>query len=573
MMRQPIVAILGHVDHGKTTLLDKIRGTAVAAKEAGSITQHSGASEIPMDVIKEGCKELLSKLKLDIQIPGLLFLDTPGHEAFTSIRERGSSIADLAVLVIDINEGFKPQTEESLQFLKEFKTPFLVAATKIDKTPGWFPTKGACFFESMKNQPEHAKEMIDTNIYKLVGQLSEKGFDSERYDRVSDFTKQIAIVPCSGTTGEGIPELMMMLTGLAQNFLKDKLEIRSERGMGSILEIKETRGLGLTADVILYDGELRKGDWIVIGGAEPLSLKVKVLLKPKPMRDIRVEKEFEQIDRVGAAAGVKVVAPGLEGAIAGSPIISVRSETEAEKAKEELKEDMCRDLEVCGGEGVMLKADTLGSVEALLHMMKQRNIDVRKAAVGPLTKKEVIEMEAVRDKYNKIIFMFNVPLSSDVEQEAKSRNIKLLRSNIIYSLFDQYDEWISQEKEREKQEELSSATMPGKIELLKGFVFRQSGPAVVGVEVVDGIIRPGVKLQKKDGSKVGTIKEIQMESKNIDEAKKGDRVAVSIDGPTVGRQIKEGDVLSVIVSRSDIAVLKKYGMDGLLNLAKETSGK
>ncbi|MEM5804769.1 MAG: translation initiation factor IF-2 [Candidatus Aenigmatarchaeota archaeon] len=572
MLRQPIVAVMGHVDHGKTTLLDRIRGTAVAEKEAGYITQHSGASEIPIEAIRKTCGGLITKMKLDVKIPGLLFLDTPGHEAFTSIRRRGSSIADIAVLVIDLLEGIKPQTDESIQLLKQFKTPFIIAATKVDKLSGWISSKDANFSETLARQPERVREEVDAAVYKLVGQLSERGFDSERYDRVNDFRKQVAIVPCSGITGEGVPDLLMMLTGLAQNFLKDKIGITSDVGRGSILEIKEVRGLGLTADMILYDGEIRKGDTIVIGGADPIVTKIKALLKPKPLRDIRVEKEFEQVERVGAAAGVKISAPGLEAAIAGSPIIALRGEEGVGEAKEELREELCGDFGVCGGEGVMLKADTLGSVEALIHMLKQRNMKINKAGVGPLTKKEVVEMETVADKYNRVIFVFNLPLAADVEQEAKSRGIKVFRSNIIYALFEEYDKWAEQQKEIEKREELARINMPAKIELLKGFVFRQNDPAIVGVEVLDGRLRPGAALRKKDGSKVGTVKAIQVENVGVEEAEKGQRVAVSIDGPTVGRQIKEGDILVTSVGREDLKVLDKYGMPEA-KLARELLGK
>jgi len=571
MFRQPIVAVMGHVDHGKTTLLDKIRGTTVADKEAGYITQHSGASEIPIDSIRKTCGDLITKMKLDVKIPGLLFLDTPGHEAFTSIRQRGSSIADIAVLVIDLFEGIKPQTDESIQLLKQFKTPFIVAATKVDRLHGWIIHKGECFSETLSKQPEKIRDEVDAAVYKLVGQLSERGFESERYDRVNDFKKQVAIVPCSGITGEGVPDLLMMLTGLAQNFLKDRLELTSKYGKGSILEIKEVRGLGLTADVILYDGEIRKGDIIVIGGGEPIVTKVKALLKPKPLRDIRVEKEFEQVEHVGAAAGVKISAPGLEKAIAGSPIIALRGEEDVEKVKAELKDELCGDFGVCGGEGVMLKADTLGSVEALIHMLKQRSINISKASVGLLTKKDVMEMESVADKYNRVIFVFNTAVAADVEQEARNRGIMVLKSNIIYKLFEEYDGWVIQQKEIEKKQKLASITMPAKFEILKGFVFRQSDPAIVGVEIIDGRLRPGVTLKKKDGSKAGTVKGIQVESVSVEEAEKGQRVAVSIDGPTVGRQIKEGDVLTTIIQRSDLKILDEYNMPEA-KLARELLG-
>lgn len=239
MLRQPIVCVLGHVDHGKTTLLDRIRSSAVAAKEAGGITQAIGATEIPLESIRKISGELLDKLKINLEIPGLLFIDTPGHEAFTTLRKRGGSCADLAILVVDITKGFEPQTDESLNFLKQFKTPFIVAATKIDRVDGWHANEGESFLKSFDKQPEHVREKSDEAIYKILGQLSERGFESERFDRVSDFKKTIAIVPVSGISGEGIPELIMMLSGLAQAFLKKELELSSEQGKGIILEVKD----------------------------------------------------------------------------------------------------------------------------------------------------------------------------------------------------------------------------------------------------------------------------------------------------------------------------------------------
>ena len=326
MIRQPIVVTVGHSDHGKTTLLDKIRGSTVTSMEPGMLTQNVGATLIPVETIKETCGNLLERFNIKLEIPGLLLIDTPGHAAFTSIRKRGSSIADLAILVVDITEGIQEQTDESIKILKEFKTPFLVAATKIDRVEGWIPNKKSCFLDSFNKQPEWVRQRLDERFYKLVGQFSERGFDSERFDRINDFKQTVAIVPCSGVTGEGIPELLVMLAGLAQAFLKDQLEVSKGIGRGSILEVKEMKGLGTTLDVILYDGEIRKGDWIIIGGREPIVTRVKALLKPRPLKEIRVEKQFESIDYVFAASGVKISAPGMEGAVAGSPIVFVSDE-------------------------------------------------------------------------------------------------------------------------------------------------------------------------------------------------------------------------------------------------------
>ncbi len=568
MIRQPIVCILGHVDHGKTSLLDKIRGTGVVAKEAGAITQHVGASHIPIDNIKHICGPLLEKLKLNIDIPGLLFLDTPGHSAFVSIRERGGSIADIAVLVVDINEGFLNQTNESLEILKTFKTPFIVAATKVDKVEGWVTYKDECFHDSFSKQPEHVKKRVEEKLYRLVGQLSERGFDSERYDRVDDFTKNISIIPCSGVTGEGVQEVLMMVTGLAQNFLKGKLEVTEGIGKGSVLEVKELKGMGTTLDVILYDGEIRKGDWIIVGGHEITVTKIRALLEPPAMKEMRLEKQFIQVDSISAASGVKIAAPNLENVTSGSPIIAVRDESKIEEFKKEL-EETAKHIEIeTEGEGVILKADTLGSLEALIHSLKERNIPIKKAGIGHVVKRDISEADAISDNLKRVIVAFHVPVDESVKQEVEQKKIKLLHSDVIYKILDDYEKYLEEENKRIRLEKISKITRPGVIKLLPGMTFRASGPAIVGVEVEQGMIKQGYSLQK-DGKNIGRIKALQAEGTSVPEAKRGERVAVSIDGPTVGRQIREGDELSTIVSSDDIEVLKELGMLDEVELAEK----
>ena len=554
-----------YVDHGKTTLLDKIRETAVAAKEAGGITQAIGATEIPTSTIEKITGKFLEKYKIMISVPGLLFIDTPGHEAFTSLRKRGSSIADLAILVIDIKEGFQQQTDESLGFLKEFKTPFAVAATKVDRIDGWITHKNLSFADSLSKQPAHVKENLDKAVYRIVLQLSERGFDSERYDRVSDFKKYVSIIPCSGITGEGISELLMILTGLAQQFLKEELEITSEIGRGSVLEVKDVKGLGTTIDVILYDGKIQRGDWIVIGGKEPIATKVKALLKPPALSELRVEKQFDNVDVVTAAAGIKISAPGLENAIAGMPIVSVRKLEDIEKVKEELKE-IVEEIEFeRKGEGVILKADTLGSLEALIKILK--DIPIKKAEVGIVLRKDIMEIENVKNPLFKAILAFNVPIDPSIEKEAKDKKILIIKSNIIYRLIEDYERFVSETKERIRQEKLASITLPARIKLLPGMVFHASNPAIVGVEVLEGVIKPGFKLQK-DGREIGEIKALQSENVSVEKAGKGERVAVSIQGPIVGRHIKEGDELTTILNPKDLKVLEELKMYDEIDLAK-----
>jgi translation initiation factor 5B len=571
MLRQPIVAILGHVDHGKTTLADRIRGTAVASKEAGLITQHAGASEIPADVIQQIAGPLLAKLNIELKVPGLLLLDTPGHAAFTAMRRRGGSIADLAILVVDINQGIQEQTDESIAILKEFKTPFVVAATKIDRIDGWVAHENASFGESLAKQPAHVKDNVDDMLYKLVGQLSERGFESERFDRIADFRKNVAIVPVSGMTGEGIPELLMMLAGLGQAFLAEQLEMKPGMGRGSILEIKEWRGLGTTADIILYDGEVHTGDWLIIGGREPIVTKIRALLKPKPLAEIRVEKDFESVSSVTAAAGIKIAAPDIDKAVAGSPIAIVREQADIEKAKTELQAGISAIEFEGANEGVIIRADTLGSLEALISILKDSDISIKRAHVGPVSRRDIVEAESLSDPLKRVVLAFNLPADPDVMKEATDRHVKIISSNIIYRITEELDAWLADQRAKSKEQKLNAITRPAIIKLLPGMVFHVSKPAIVGVEVLSGVLKPGVKLQKA-GKEIGDVRAVQEEGMSVAEAKPGQRVAVSIDGPQVGRHIFENDELATIITRSDLKVLEELGLTEEAALARRLLG-
>lgn len=540
-----------NIDHGKTTLLDCIRGTTVTRLEPGMITQYVGASYVPIETIQKICGDLLQKLKIEIIVPGLLFIDTPGHAAFITLRRRGGAVSDLAILVVDITEGFQEQTDESLKVLKEFKTPFVVAATKIDKIQGWFPLKNTCFTESFSKQNEIVKDELEKRIYTIVAQLSERGFNSERFDRVEDFRKQVAVVPCSGITGEGIPELLVVLAGLAQHFLKDRLEI-SDVAKGVVLEVKETVGFGTTIDVIVYDGKVRKGDFLVIGGKKPIASKIRALLRPKPLQELRVEKQFESVEEVNAAAGIKIAAPNLEEVAAGSPIRFVSSEDEIEKAKAEVQKEVEEVEFLKQIDGIIVKADTLGSLEAMVKILSEENIPIRKAEVGHVTKQDVIEAQNVSDEFRKVILAFNVKILEEAKGIAKDLKIEIFQNNIIYRLIEDYKEWFEKKKEMKIKEKMEKLVWPGKIKILPGYVFRVSKPAIFGIEVLAGRIKPKVVLLNKEGKEIGEIKEIQREMQTIPEAKAGDKVAISMEEPTVGRQIKEGEILYVKVPEEDL---------------------
>jgi len=547
---------MGHVDHGKTSLLDKIRGTAVTDLEAGAITQHIGATEIPLSVIQEFCG---SNFKANLQVPGLLFIDTPGHHAFTSLRSRGGSLADIAILIVDINEGFQPQTIESLNILKRFKTPFVVAANKIDRLSGWRPMNNAPLAKSLAGQTERVIEQIETRIYDLVGELYKYGFDSNRYDRIGDFTKTIGIIPVSAHTGEGVPDLLVVLVGLAQRFLKQNLEIEgSGPGVGTILEVKEERGLGTTLDVILYDGEIRAGDTVIVGTSkEPVITKVRALLKPRPMTEIRSEERFIPVKHVVAASGIKISAPKLETALAGSTIKVVSGGEDPDALAKEIRMELEAVRIDTENVGLILKADTIGSLEGLVGELKAKEIPIHVADVGPISRRDVIRAAALHDPLLSVIMGFNVNILPDALAEIQKADVAIFTSEVIYTLLENYETWVEEKKLKMEQERLEAIVKPGCIRLLPDCIFRQSKPAIVGVQVVGGVLAHDVSLIREDGALVGTVRGIQSRNENITSAKVGMEVAVSIDGPTVGRQIHEGDILYVNIPERHARVLEQ----------------
>ena len=557
-IRQPIVTVLGHVDAGKTTLLDRIRRTTIAKKEPGEITQHIGSTNMPASSIKKICGPLIQKFNINLEIPGLLFIDTPGHEAFTSLRKRGGSISDMAILAIDTFEGLMPQTIESLDILKAFKVPFVIAMTKIDRIRGW-KSQSESFLENMKNQSEDVLEELDNHLYNIVGQLSEKGINSERFDRVSDFTKNVSIIPVSGRTGEGIPELIVMITGLAQQYLKGKLAV-SGKCYGSIIEIKEMKGVGKTLDVILYDGVAHVGDYIVMGGQNPEISKIKALFLPRPLQDIRTENKFVGYDKVVAACGVKIVPQKMENIMAGSPIAITQSYDEALKFANELKlQAESVSINNINQHGLVIKCDAIGSLEAIKKIFAEK-VPIKYASVGPITKEDIFKAEGNGDLL-KVVIGFNTKILPDAEEVAKSKNIKIIQSNVIYRLSEEFEKFQEDKKMEIQMKEVENVTRPGKFKILPGCIFRASKPAIVGCQVLKGVIKPGYeifKLEKNGKNETGQIKQIQIQGKNIDEAKVGDSVAISIDGPLVGRGLKEGDLFYTNILPSDYQKLKKY---------------
>jgi translation initiation factor 5B len=528
--------------------------------------------------------------------PGLLFIDTPGHHSFVSLRNRGGSVADIAVLVIDVMEGLQPQTIESLQTLKETRTPFVIACNKVDRIHGWRTKHGRSFMESFKDQREDVRSLFEDRYWKLLGQFSEHGFNIERYDQIRDFRQNVALVPMSAKDGEGLQDLLAVTVGLAERFLEDRLTDTLGAAEGTVLEMRDEVGMGKTIDVILYRGELKIGDKVMLAANDgPFSTHIKGLKRPKGMSEMRdAGKRWVNFDSVEAACGVKIVAPKLENTIAGTTLYLANTPEQKEQAEAAIRQEwraifdtmpiMCSKCNevfpridfkahtkqgACRGaeeerKGVVIKADTVGGLEALGFELAKLKIPVRQATVGPVNKRDILMAKSAQDPLNKVILGFSVKGNSEVADSLSEDDseIKFFSGSIIYHILDAYEAWREETAERMAAELRESLVYPGRLLYLKDHTFRAKGPAIVGMRVVGGRVHIGQRLMKLDGTPVGQIKSLRTRaSEDVKEANQGDEVAVAINGPTVGRHIEELDEFYVDVPESHAKRLKKIDLN------------
>ncbi|WP_135536321.1 translation initiation factor IF-2 [Halostella pelagica] len=564
-LRTPIVAVLGHVDHGKTSLLDKIRGSAVIEGESGAITQHIGATAVPLDVISEIAGELVDPD--DFDLPGLLFIDTPGHHSFTTLRSRGGALADIAILVVDVNDGFQPQTLEALDILKRSETPFIVAANKIDTVPGWNPNEDTPIQQTYDQQSDRVRSDLDESLYEIIGNLSDEGFSADMYWRVQNFQNNVGVVPVSAMTGEGVPDLLTVMMGLSQRYMKEAMEIDVEGpGVGTVLEVKEEKGFGTTIDVVLYDGTVSENDTVVIGGEnEPIVTEVRALLKPRPLAEIRTESRFDTVDSISAASGVKIAAPDLDEAMAGAPVRVVR-DRDVDEVIGEVQEELSDIAVSTGEEGVVIKADTLGSLEAMANALEEADVPIMRAEVGDVAPRDISVADTADEDKHRTLLGFNVDVLDDAEDQAERDDVHLFTSDVIYQLIEEYEEYVEEIEKAQQETVLENITRPARFQILPDHTFRQNDPAVVGVEVVSGTVKNNSRVVLFEGNepdRIGQIKGIQEQGEDVDEARRGDRVSVAIDGPTVGRQIHEGDELWVELPEKHAKILEQELSDDI----------
>ena len=553
-IRQPIVTVCGHVDHGKTSILDCLRGTCVQEGEKGGITQKISFTLYPMNQLKTACP-LIDKSGIKLNIPGFLLIDTPGHAAFTNLRKRGGSLADLAILVVDVNEGIKPQTAEVIQILKLNKTPFLIALNKIDNISGWRSNTDKPLKESIDSQATNVRQTFDERYMTLIGALNSYGFDSDLYYNISDFTKKIALVPCSARTKEGIPELVMMLCGISQKYLSDRLKIGKDP-KGVVLEIKKEKSTNYT-EAILYDGELKKSDEIAIANfdteKDPIVTKIRTLEEIEPLCA-----KFKPKDSVHASTGIRMQLIEKEEVLPGMPFEIYKNNLN--ELKERFKKEISEKIHTQKN-GIIAKADSLGSLEALLFLLENQKIPVVKVGIGNINKADVISAKANIDinELDAIIIGFNVSIEEDAKEliRDQGKNIKVITEEVVYKLIETLMDWrLEKQKAIEKKRLMELATIC-KLKILHQYVFRNTNPAIFGVRVEAGKLKQQTTFIDEKGEKVGKIKNIQSEKKTVQEAGEGMEVAVSMSGINFERMMKDRNFIYSELGESQFRNFKK----------------
>jgi translation initiation factor 5B len=490
-LRSPICCILGHVDTGKTKLLDKIRQTNVQEGEAGGITQQIGATYFPVEAIKQKTAVVNKDGKFEFKVPGLLVIDTPGHESFSNLRSRGSSLCNIAILVVDIMHGLEQQTLESLRLLRERKTPFVVALNKIDRLYGWKKIDNNGFQESLALQNKAVQNEFRNRLDQTKLAFAEQGFNAEVFYENKNMSRYVSLIPTSAHTGEGIPDLLKLIVQLTQERMVGSLMYLS-KVEATVLEVKAIEGFGMTIDVILSNGILREGDRIVLCGTEGvIKTNIRALLTPQPLRELRVKSAYVHNKEVKAAQGVKISAPGLEGAIAGSRLLVVGPDDDEEDLEDEVEEDLAKLFNRVEktGRGVSVQASTLGSLEALLDFLKDCKIPVANVGIGPVYKRDVMQCGIMLEKAPDyaVMLCFDVKVDKEAQQYADEQGIKIFTADIIYHLFDAFTKHINEQIEKKKEESKMLAVFPCVLNPVA--VFNKTNPIVIGVDVVEGSLR------------------------------------------------------------------------------------
>lgn len=564
-LKAPVVCFLGHVDAGKTSLMDIIRDTSIQENESGGITQNIGSSFISIADIREKTTTIKGKFCVEHIIPGFLIIDTPGHQAFSSLRERGSSLCDLGILVIDIEEGLQPQTIESIKLLTSKKVPFVIAATKLDKIYNWEETNCLSLQNAFKKQTKDVVMTVVSYIDSIKYELKKEGVKSEFYSKNKKTNRVYSIIPVSSKTKEGLADLLSFLVYLSQNWMSGKITYQ-DKIKASIMNCHQDRNQGWVIDVILSNGTLNIGDkFAVAKKSGPHLFTVRNLLTQNTNSKLWIQHQS-----VRASAGVRILGSSLDNCYTGTRLyLAIDPKKALEKVDRELT-DFWKVFNY-NQNGIVLMAETLGELEACYNVFKEQSINVLDVKIGRLVDTDIgrvkLKLDGELKNENRVIIFFGDKTEkqkTELDKCAISHKIKLIISPVVYHLLEKYQEYKDKclENRRVTLTNSGEAIFPCRLRILKQHIYMTGGSddILMGVKVMKGILHKGTPLIVPGKNVVlGKVISIQKNHKELDKLESGKEACIRVnkdDYVSYGRHFDFKDIVVSHISRESIDILK-----------------
>ncbi|KAF4662278.1 hypothetical protein FOL47_006332 [Perkinsus chesapeaki] len=584
-LRAPVICVLGHSDAGKTKLLDRIRNSKVQEGEAGGISQQIGATMVPREVLTE-MSQRVKKLQTE-EIPGLLLLDTPGHETFNNLRHRGSSICDVGIVVVDIMHGLERQTKEAIAMLRSQRRPFVVALNKVDRLYGWQANETASVRQTLGKQSRGASDEFEMRWTKVKVGLAELGLNSALYwEPGHDERRDISVVPVSALSGDGIADLLLLLSSFSQRFLSNRLAVKSGPLVCTVLEVREAVGMGICADVILLQGSLSEGDHITVRNRsnETISSTIRALVTPKPLEELRLQgggaAAYNYHHSVTGTAAVRISGPNLGNVetlapekLPVLPRIRFKLALLLQLMKEEASSTVTSPASSAGG--VTLKCSSMGGLEALTKLVQDLRAPIGQSGIGDVHLFDVRKASCVLTNNGKfsVILAFDVKVNSDARVEADKLGVRIIEGDVIYKIVDELKMYLEGKEDERRKEEAALAVFPCVVSLVPSLILSRKPPFHFGLYVEEGVLRVGTPLcvASKKHTQLGKVISLKSASgdRSVDEATAGDTVVVRLSTPQnnvwfgSGGGLEEQSKIVSYITRESIDFLKTYHRDAV----------
>lgn len=580
--REPICTVVGNVDCGKTSLLDLLRNSNVQINESGNITQRIGVTNYSY----ESMVKTIGETTKSIDIPGIMFIDTPGHQCFANQRSCGVGVSDLAILLVDVFKGVEKQTLECIQLLKDTKTPFMIVVNKIDRIYEW-KSDNLKTFKSLKTVfKEQRKDIIktlDDHINKIIVQFAVNGLNAIAYYNNKNPKEFISIVPMSAKTGDGIPDMLLVLNTLSNRFLRKKLIINRDQNRGFMIEKIKNDKFGNVITTILTDGKIKVGDDVTFVDSHNkiCNTRVKHIYIPKNDKEVKDKFVLNRIESVDASKSVIIKTADDINIKNGSRFYLYENDEERDKCNKLLEDELEEEEEFeFETPGIFINTPTLSMAHALYSFLKSEGHVVEGINVGPVKKSHIIKAGAHQDRlkvnktnlnsvdeeiYNSrygIILSFDADVSKEMKTYASTVNVTILEDSIIYKLVEKFKKHIDNIAKRIKERH-PSIQPKCKLEILKQHIFTKKNPIIIGVKVIDKILVKGMILKTKN-IVLGEVVSIQKDNKALDEAKANNEVCIKIESKDdkhyeYDKDFDYNDILETYYSKNDIDMIKIYG--------------